>query len=371
MLKASKNNGNSVTEITVSTQTFIRVAFLIFGTLVFIWAVHKSLHALLLLFVAFFLALALNAPVYFVSRHIPGKLKGNRTLATTLSFLIVVLILGLFAAYIIPPLVRQTENFISAAPHLVQEFKDQNGAAGELIRRYHLGNQVNKFSSQLSSRLHNIGGAAFSTITRIGSSIFSLVTVLVLTFMMLSEGPRWLAFARDVIPDKRHNLADRLAVDMYRVIKGFVNGQVTLAAIAAILITPALLILHISYPVALIVVIFTCGLIPMVGHTIGAIIVSIVGLFHSTSSGLIILAYYLLYQQFENYIIQPKIQANSTNMSPLLVFASVVIGISFAGLFGGLVAIPIAGCVRIIVLEYLRSRHIIDSDEFDKTTEPN
>ena len=74
----------------------------------------------------------------------------------------------------------------------------------------------------------------------------------------------------------------------------------------------------------------------------------------------LVLAYYILYQQIENIFIQPRIQANSTNMSPLLVFTSVVIGVSFGGLFGGLVAIPVAGCLRILVLEYLRSQKILD-----------
>src|SRR5206468_8231995 len=121
----------------------------------------------------------------------------------------------------------------------------------------------------------------------------------------------------------------RLALDMYRVVKGFINGQVTLAALASVLIVPALFVLHISYPVALMVVVFVCGLIPMVGHTIGAIIITTVALFHSASSAVIILIYYILYQQLENYLIQPRIQANSTNMSPLLIFMAVVIGVSF------------------------------------------
>jgi predicted PurR-regulated permease PerM len=129
------------------------------------------------------------------------------------------------------------------------------------------------------------------------------------------------------------------------------------------MISPALFILHISYPVALMVVVFICGLIPMVGHTIGAIIVTTVALFHSTSSAIIILAYYILYQQIENYLIQPKIQANSTNMSPLLVFVSVVIGVSFGGLVGGLVAIPVGGSIRILLLDYLRSRNLIAAPE--------
>src|SRR5206468_10537035 len=164
---------------------------------------------------------------------------------------------------------------------------------------------------------------------------------------------------------------DRVVPDMYRVIKGYVNGQVTLAALAALLISPALFILHISYPVALIVIIFFCGLIPLVGHTIGAIIVTLVALFHSPASAIIILAYYILYQQIENYVIQPRIQANSTEMSPLIVFSSVLIGVSFGGLLGGLVAIPVAGCIRIVILDYLRAKKIITQAQEDALTTKN
>jgi predicted PurR-regulated permease PerM len=357
------------TELTISTETFVRMVLLIVATIIILSALHKASHAFLLIFAAFFLALALNAPVNWLGQHLPGKLRGSRSLATTLSFLIVVILLGAFIAGIVPPLVRQTEGFINAAPHLVQEFRDQNSPVGKIIRKYHLQNQVSSVSNQLSERLKNVGGTAFSTAHSIGTSVFSLVAILVLTFMMLVEGPRWLVLVRDIIPDRHHKVADRLGHDMYRVIKGYVNGQVTLAAIAACLISPAVFILHINYAVALIVIIFICGLIPMVGHTIGAVIVTIVALFHSTSAAVIILAYYLLYQQFENYIIQPRIQANSTNMSPLLVFMSVIIGVSFGGLFGGLVAIPVAGCLRIAALEYLQSRKILEPAFVDRATD--
>src|SRR5690606_34847208 len=114
-----------------------------------------------------------------------------------------------------------------------------------------------------------------------------------------------------------------------------------------------------GYPFALVVVVFICGLIPMVGHTIGAVLVSLVALFTSPVAALVVFVYYILYQQIENYAIQPKVQANSTDMSPLLVFSSVVIGVSFSGILGGLVAIPVAGCLRILVLDYLYRNDLI------------
>ncbi len=358
------------TELSIGTQTFVRALLLIIGTVILLAALRKTTHALTLIFIAFFLALALNAPVHWIGSHIPGKKRGNRALATSVSFLIVIVLLGAFIGSLVPPLVRQTQSFINAAPHLVRDVRSQNGEVGKFIRKYHLEDEVTKFSNQLSQRLKNVSGTALTTATHIGSSIFATLTILALTFMMLVEGPRWLDFFRRLVPHRRREDADRLAGDMYRVVKGYVNGQVTLAAIAAGFIVPMLFILGISYPVALMVVVFVCGLIPMVGHTIGAIIVTAVALFHSPTAAIVILAYYILYQQIENYLIQPRIQANSTNLSPLLVFISVVIGISFSGLLGGLVAIPVMGCLRISVLYYLERRNLLSEAELERTIRP-
>ena len=346
-------------ELTISTETVLRVVALVLGSIIFLAVIRQASHALILIFTAFFLALSLNAPVHWIARHLPGNLHGKRSVATTLSFSLVVLLLAGFMASIVPPLVKQTETFINSVPGLVQDAHNQNSQLGSLIRKYHLESQLNNTSGEISNRLRSIGGSALTSVGKVGSSIFAVLTILVLTFMMLLEGPRITAFARELLPKRRRPDADRLVADMYRVVKGYINGQVTLAALAAVLIVPALFILHISYPIALMVIIFICGLIPMVGHTIGAFIVTLVALAVSPISAVIILAYYILYQQIENYVIQPRIQANSTNMSPLLVFLSVVIGISFGGLFGGLFAIPIAGCIRILVLDYLVNHEFI------------
>jgi predicted PurR-regulated permease PerM len=354
------NNEPEEVNITISTRTIIKVLFLIVGMLVFLAALRKAAPALLLIFTAVFLALALNAPVSWISRHIPGKRRGSRVLGTVVSFLLVVLVLGAFLASIVPPIVSQTRSLVSSAPQLVRDARDQNSDIGHFINKYNLEAQVDKLSKDLSGRLHNVSGAAVSTLGKIGSSIFATLTVLALTFMMLIEGPKWRRLALELTPSRKREHTKALSEDMYRVIKGYVNGQVLLAAIASAMLLPALLIFDVSYPIALLGVVFICGLIPMVGHTIGAIIVTLVALFTSPLSALGILAYYILYQQIENYLIQPRVQANTTNMSPLLVFGSVIVGVSFAGLFGGLVAIPLAGCLRILVLDQLHQRNLLD-----------
>jgi len=364
----SKDKSNQTVRITISNRTVIRVLLLVIVSMIGLAALRKANHSLVLIFTALFLSLALNGPVHWVARHLPGKRRGSRSWATAISFFIVIAVLIGFLASIVPPLVRQTDSFIDAAPTLITDLRSEDSPAGKFIRKYHLEKQVNDFSAQLSDRVKHASGVAVSTVGKVGSSVFSMLAILAITFMMLVEGPRWIRVFRDVVPDEHQDHMDQLARDMYRVVKGYVNGQVILAAIAASLLLPALIALHISYPAALMVVVFFCGLIPMVGHTIGALIVTTVALFHSPWSAIIILAYYILYQQIENYIIQPRIQANTTNMSPLLVFVSVIIGVNFGGLFGGLVAIPVAGCIRIVVLDYLRNRHILDASTFKEVT---
>lgn len=362
-----KKRDNAV-EVTVTNQTIIRVVGLVILSFLFLAGVRRAGHTLVLIFTAIFLALALNQPVQWLAKHIPGKRKGSRPLATGLSFLFIIVMLIAFLASIVPPLVRQTSNFIDVAPQLVEDARDEDTALGSFIRRYQLEDQMDKLSGEISSRAGNIGSSALTSFGKVGSSIFSTLTILVLTFMMLVEGPAWRRFFLRLVRKDRKEHVEELSRDMYRVITGYVNGQVTIAALAAILITPVLFLLDISYPIALMVIVFICGLIPLVGATIGAVIVSVVALFTSPFSAIAILVYYLIYQQIENYVLQPKIQANSTNMSPLLVFASVLIGVNFGGLFGGLVAIPVAGCLRILLLDYLENRNLISKAEVKKAT---
>lgn len=372
MFGLSKKSKETTVHLTVSNHTIIRILLIVFAFMIGLAAIQQASSALILLFTAFFLALALNAPVHWLSLRLPGgNAKKRRTTATIISFFLIIALLVGFLASIVPPLVRQTNSFIKAVPGIVRDAKSEDSEVGKLIRRYELEDEVSKFSGQLSDRLDTIAGSAVSTVGKVGSSAFSVLAILALTFMMLIEGPRWVRFFKEILPDEHHARAARVSRDMYRVVKGYVNGQVILAAIAAVMLLPAMIILDISYPVALMVVVFICGLIPMVGHTIGAVIVTLVALFGSPVSAIAILAYYILYQQIENYVVQPRVQANTTNMSPLLVFMSVIVGVNFGGLFGGLVAIPVAGCIRILVLDYLRAKRIISKADHDEAIAPD
>lgn len=355
-------------EIFISNRNVVRVLVMVVLTIIGLAALRKVAPALLLIVIAFFLALALNAPVHWIAQHLPGKRRGSRPMATSISFLIVILVLVGFLAIIVPPTVKQISSFISDLPELVDDTRHENNALGEFIRDNNLESITENISDDLSGAVKESGSTAVSTIGTVGSSLFAILTVLAMTFMMLVEGPRWLKLGRGFLPHDKREYGTKLARDMYKVVRGYVNGQVTIAFIASVFILPMLLILNIPYALALAAIVFICGLIPMIGAYIGATIISLVALLESPLSAVLILAYYILYQQIENYVLQPRIQANATSMSPLLVFVSVIIGINLNGIVGGLLAIPVVGCLRILVIDYLHMKGKLDKAESHRIT---
>src|ERR1700722_5960006 len=120
--------------ITVTNRTVIRVLLLVTISIIGLAAFKRAHHSLILIFTAIFLALALNAPVHAFAESLPGKLRGNRTLATTISFFVVVALLVAFLVAIVPSIVRQTDQFISAAPSLIEDTQTQNNEIGRFVQ---------------------------------------------------------------------------------------------------------------------------------------------------------------------------------------------------------------------------------------------
>jgi predicted PurR-regulated permease PerM len=152
---------------------------------------------------------------------------------------------------------------------------------------------------------------------------------------------------------------------MNQIVSGYINGQILLAFIGAVFtfITLAIVssVLNVQInTLALTVIIFFTGLIPLFGHIIGGIIVVIACLFVSWPLALIVGIALLVYLQIENITFQPYIQAKYNNITPLLVFVSALVGIAAGGLFGAFIAIPLAGCIKVAIEEYLDQRNLID-----------
>jgi predicted PurR-regulated permease PerM len=314
-----------------------------------------------LLGVALFLALALNPPVAWLSRKLPSN---SRVGATAIAYLAVISLLGGFLLLIVPPVIEQTAKFANTVPDLIDQANDQRYVFDDFIKRYGLTDTVDRAvenaKGQASSVAANLGNTLVSGAGSLLSGLANLVFVLVLAFLMLIEGPMWLRRMWDLYEDEvkleRHR---SLVKRMYRIVTGFVNGQLAVAGIASVttlvvlLTLSATLDLPANLAVPLAVVIFFTGMIPMIGATIGAVLVGLVLLFNSPMAALIFLIYFVIYQQVENNFISPTIQSKNVELSALTILAAILIGVTLGGLLGGIVAIPVAGCLRVLLLDQL------------------
>lgn len=349
----SKNDHKTVT-VTFSNKTVVRVVLFVVIAFLIVGFFSKISAALKLILISGFLALALNPAVSWISKHLPSK---SRVRATAVAYLAVITFLIAFIALVFPPLVRQSIDFVDTIPLTVNDIQNQDTPIVRFIERHNLTEEYTQAISQVKNNFNNVSDRAFTVATTVGGGFVAIITVLVMTFMMLVEGPRWLDRLIEMQPKNKLDKRVQVSKDMYRMFTGYVNGQLLIAAIAATFAFFALAIsstiLGVSInPVALAAIVGLIGLIPMIGNAIAAVIVVLFCLFVSVPLAIIMGIFFIVYQQVENATLQPYIQSRYNELTPLTVFVAAIIGVSVAGFLGALIAIPVAGCLRIYLKAY-------------------
>ena len=344
----------------VETKTLIRIFVAVAAFVAIAFLVTKLYVALMLFAIAFFLSLALNPPVSFLASKLPGN---SRILATAISYLFVLSVLGFLVYVALPPAVDQIATFINSLPSYARDVSDGSGFAADIINRFNLHDQVSQIANSLheqgSALVQGIGVSLFNSVVSVFQGFITMLTLLILTFFMLVEGPTWLETLWSLYKNDRllarHK---RLASKMYQVITGFVNGQALVAALAAAAGFTVLVFLTlfakipISIVLPLTAVIFMADLVPMVGPVVWALICSLVLVLSNPIAALIFLVYFVVYSQIEANLIQPLVQSRSVALSALSIIVALVTGITLLGIVGGILAIPVAGCIRVLVLDY-------------------
>lgn len=351
-------------KVEVDTSTFVRflvvVTIFVLG-LVLLW---KLTPALLIILVSFVLALALNPSVHALSRYLPGH---SRVLAALIAYIFVLGVIGLFLYIVLPPMVEQTSSFLTTLPDTLNSLSQQQGLVADFINRYELQDEVDQVASNVRSQAVAIaGGIGLSLLTGFTSVVGGLAvafTVFIVTFLMLIEAPHWGRRLWSLYNDqKRRARHEQLLSNMYRVVGSYVNGQVLVALVAgtAALVVLAILSAIFGLPTSVVLplagIVFITSLIPMIGATIGAVLVTFVLLLNNFGAAVSFIVYFIIYQQIENNFIQPLVQSRTVALSALGVFISVILGVGLLGPLGGILAIPIAGCVRVLIIYFMERR---------------
>ena len=257
-----------------------------------------------------------------------------------------------------PPLVSQIEEFADAVPGFVEDLTAGRGPLGFLQDDYQIVDKVQEaVEDQGAGGILGVTNASLAVARGVVSFIVGVVTIAFLTVFMLIEGPRILERFRDSLPEHMKPRFERMGGDIYRTVGGYVGGNLAISLIAGVVSAIVLFALGSSYAIALAVVVALLDLIPLAGATIAAVIVSTVTFIElGWVRGVIVIGFFVLYQQLENHILQPVIYGRTVQLSPLTVLIAILIGAELVGILGALAAIPVAGIIQAIFREVLRWR---------------
>jgi predicted PurR-regulated permease PerM len=295
--------------------------------------------------VAGFLAVVLTPAVDLLQQR--GRLR--RGVATAIVFLVGIGMLAGMMYMFIRPIVDQASDFIDDLPELVDRAQRGEGWAGELVERYDIEEWVEENRDRFQDSLSSAGAPAVDIVRSVFNTIFALVTILVLTALMLQRGPDLTKAALALIPPHQRDRVRLVAGDAARAVSGYMLGNFLISVIAGTSTYAVLKILGVPYAEVLALWVAFADLIPMVGATLGAIPTISVAFLHSTTAGIVALVFYVVYQQFENHVLQVTIMSRTVDVNPLTVLISVLAGVELFGFLGALLAIPFAGVVQVVV----------------------
>ena len=311
-------------------------------------ALASASQIFVLILIALFLATGLNPAVEALRRR--GL---SRTNAVTAIFISVILFVIFFALIVVPPVVTQGTNLINQAPALIQGL-ESNSLFTRLNEQYGI---LDTLQREIAARTSDgkLLLTTFGGVVGVGKSVlsgtFSALTILVLTLYFLTSLPQMIYLGLRLAPASRRPRVGALTEAIIARVGSFVGSQITIAFMAGIFTLLLSMALGIPSPIALGMTVLVCGLIPLIGHFIGCTVVTLVALTQSITIGIIAFLAYVLYVQVENYLVTPRIMKKTLSIPGAVTIISALIGSSLLGLVGGLLAVPVAAAIILILDE--------------------
>ena len=328
--------------------TVVWVVLVVAAGLVVLYEIRRILVWLL---VAGFLAAVLSPAVSILERR--GLRRGVAVAAVTIGL---VLILGALLYVFVRPLAAQSIEFAQDLPETVDRIQ-RAPLVRQALERFNLEQRVDQASPELPQRLIGLSGPLVSAFASAAAFLVALISVVVLAVFLLIYGPQFVDAGLALVgePARRERLR-RLGGRSLQAVSGWVAGNVVTSIVAGIATTLVLLIAGVPYGVLLGLWVAFADLIPLVGATLGAIPAVIIAFTVSIPVGIAVIIFFVLYQQFENHVLQPAVYGKTIKLNPFLVLLAVLVGVELAGFLGALLALPVAGIIQIVVLDVLHER---------------
>jgi predicted PurR-regulated permease PerM len=323
------------------------------SAIVLMRALGSVSQVFVLILIALFLATGLNPAVEAIrSRGV------SRVTAVTIIFVSVIAFVIFFAWVVVPPVVSQGSQLINSLPSLLQDLKS-NATINRLNEQFAiidtLQAKLREFTADGTLLVSTFGG-----VIGVGRSVisgtFSALTILVLTLYFITSLPQMVKLGVRLAPASRRDRVAKLTNAIIARVGSFVGAQIFIAFMAAIFVVVLGMLLGLPSPVAIAMVVFVCALVPLIGHFLGSAVVTIIALTVSIPVGVIALITYIIYVQIENYIVTPRIMKKTLEVPGAVTIVAALIGSSLLGLVGGLLAVPVAAAIILILDEVVYPR---------------
>ncbi|MCK2215757.1 AI-2E family transporter [Actinomadura sp. ATCC 31491] len=307
-------------------------------------ALAASASVLILIAVSLFLAIGLNPAVRWLEER--GM---SRRWAITAVFAAVIVFFVGFGVAVVPPLATQSADFFSQLPAYIGQLQNHPQIRA-LDQQYQLLDRLQQYL--LSGDLgRQVFGGLLGAAGVLVSAVFSALTVLILTLYLLASLRSITALGYRLVPATRRERVRLLGDEVIKRIGGYVAGNLLISLIAGVTTFVFLWIADVPYALALSLMVAITDLIPLVGATIGAAVVTLVGLFVSVPTGIACLIFFIVYQQIENYLIAPRVMMSSVEVPAAATVIAALIGGTLLGVVGALLAIPIAAAIQLVLHE--------------------
>jgi predicted PurR-regulated permease PerM len=340
-------------------------AAVVLGALYLLWQIRTFIGWCVL---AVLLAVVLNPAVDWLQRR-----RVPRTLGIVLTYLGVVVALILIAGIFVPLLINEIGNLISFIVSVVQDPRGVTEYLRNTLEQFGLGFLFDTLSARLAEVPSQLGEWARSLLLSAGGLAVSaagfvtaLVTILTVTFFLLLNPQRFVNVGLRLFAEPQRPRVRRLLAQSSGAVFGYITGNLVISLIAGVTTFIVLVVLGMPYPAALALLVAILDLIPLVGATLGATIIIVVALFVAWWKALILLVFFLIYQQFEGSVLQPLVYSRAVHLDGLTIFSAVLVGGLLLGIPGALLAIPVAEIIRIVVTDLLAYRRVGRGEEEDE-----
>ena len=337
-----------------SVRAILRVVITVVASAAAIYLIYLVRTPISYILLGAFVAIAATGPVNLLSRKLP------RGAAIAIVYLGIVFLPILIGLILIPPAVEQGVKLANNLPEYAQELNqafDENPQLREANEKYDITGKLENLAEDLVKHVGDAAGALVDIGAGLVSSIFALVTILVISMFLIGRGESWRNAALRHRPPQQAARIRKATDEIVNAVGSYIGGALAQATVAGFAAWLMLVILGVPSPLPLAVIIALLDLIPLVGATLGAVVVGVVTLFVDFPTTTIIWAIFAIaYQQFENYVVQPRIQSRAVKLDPFLVVVAALFGGALLGVIGALLSIPTAAAIQIAMREFMEYR---------------